>query len=175
MPLIEEVEDEGSPMVKQDDEPELEDLLKQLTIPPEYNRPEYLSENPVPALETWKRKTIAVLEDIQRIVKLQDTQVLDAEARADIAFAVVPFAPNRGGSDLDHDPAPPREEWVEERAQTLAQGPLDAGHDFRCSCLLRCNLQRFSRCPGCPLHWSLSGRCSRTISNRSLKQVRIRI
>ena len=122
MPLIEEVEDEGSPMVKQDDEPELEDLLKHLTIPPEYNRPEYLSENPAPALETWKRKTIAVLEDIQRIVKLQDTQVLDAEARADIAFAIVPFAPNRGGNDLDHDPASLREEWAEERAQTLAQG-----------------------------------------------------
>ncbi len=173
--MIEEVEDEGSPKVKQDDEPELGDLLKQLTIPPEYNRPEYLSENPVPALETWKRKAIAVLEDIQRIVKLQDTEVLDAETRADVVFAVVPFAPNRGGSDLDHDLAPLREEWVEERAQTLAQGQLDSGHDFRCSCLLRCNPQRFSLYPRCPLHSNLLGRCSRTTSSRSSKQVRIQI
>lgn len=137
--MIEEVEDD-SPMVKQEDEPELQDLLKQLIIPPEYSRPEYLSENPVPALETWKRKTIAVLEDIQRIVKLQGTRVLDTEVRADIVFLVVPFAPVRSGSDLERDSTPLHEEWVEERAQTLAQGQLDVGYHFWCLYSLRCNV-----------------------------------
>lgn len=123
MPLIEEVDDD---QMVEDEEQDLATLLKQLSIPPDYNRREYLAENPAPELDSWKRKTISVLGDIRRIVNWKETRALGVEAR-DIVFAVVPFAQNDVGEDLELNSTRLQEGWEEDGAEAVAQGKHHSG------------------------------------------------
>ncbi|KAF9485494.1 hypothetical protein BDN70DRAFT_927435 [Pholiota conissans] len=121
MPLIEEVDDVDAVL---EVEPDMDDLLTQLTIPPDYSRSEYIAENPIPELEKWKAKTTSVLRDILRIVKAKEAGDLTLEARGNLVFAVAPFAPRSSKRELEDDRTRLPEPWVKEADEEIAEDIL---------------------------------------------------
>lgn len=120
--MIEEVDD--TEMVSEA-QPDLNNLLTQLAIPPDYGRSEYIVENPLPELERWKRKTASILQDILRIVKAKEAGDLALDTRGDIVFAVAYFV----SDDYEHEHEEEgwtriQEPWIEEDAEAFAQGSL---------------------------------------------------
>jgi hypothetical protein len=118
--MIEEVDDSE---IISEAQPDLNNLLTQLAIPPDYGRSEYIAENPLPELERWKRKTTSILQDILRIVKAKEAGDLALDTHGDIVFAVAPFV----SDDCEHEheeedwtriPEP----WIEEDAEIVARG-----------------------------------------------------
>ncbi|KAF8963411.1 hypothetical protein BDZ97DRAFT_1919843 [Flammula alnicola] len=110
-------------------QPYLRTLLDQLKIPADYARSEYIAENTIPELEIWKQKTISVLQDIQQIVKIKEGSDLSLEARADLVFALVPFASECSlcsGDDKkqEEDAIHGQDDWVLVEAQHIAQDLL---------------------------------------------------
>jgi len=102
-------------------------ILEELAIPSDFARSEYLAENaPVSSLETWKQKSMTVLQEILDILKRIDEDIVTLKTRGDVVFAVAPFTSRQlsvpDGDSEDEEGGLQPEPWLTSEAQALADG-----------------------------------------------------
>lgn len=99
-------------------------ILEELAIPSDFARSEYLAENaPISSLETWKQKSVTVLQEILDIFKRIDEDNITLKTRGDVVFAVAPFTSRQLSADTEDEQGVLQPEpWVTSEVQALADG-----------------------------------------------------
>jgi len=102
-------------------------ILEELAIPSDFARSEYLAENtPISDLETWKQKSMTVLQEILDILKRINEDNVTLKTRGDVVFAVAPFISRKlsapDGDTEDEEGGVQPEPWVTSEVQALADG-----------------------------------------------------